>query len=172
MPASAVVVKQIKPSRFKSEAFTEAVARAAKQVSNEMVLDFRETTRSWKHKPMFEAVVSVDPNAEVLVGTDDKIYGYVNDGTKPHIIRPKRAKALRFKWGGKGSYKPKTQPRVIGSTPGGPSGPEVALKWVRHPGTEAREFDKTIEKKWQPRFRRLMEQAMKQGAIDSDHAIA
>ena len=42
----------------------------------------------------------------------------VNDGTKPHIIRPKNAKALAFKIGG----------RV------------VFAKVVHHPGTKAQPF--------------------------------
>ena len=169
--ASAITVKSIKPQRFKDEAFTAAMQEAARVTGNEMVLDFRETTRTWKHKPKFEVLTAVDPNVEVLVGTDDAIYGYVNDGTKPHTIRPKRAKALRFQWGGKGSYMAKTRPRVIGSQPGGPRGPQVALPFVHHPGTEARNFDATIEKKWTPRFKRLCEAAMRQGAAKSGHGV-
>lgn len=42
----------------------------------------------------------------------------VNDGTRPHIIRPKRAKALRFRVGGK----------------------VVFARIVHHPGTRARPF--------------------------------
>ena len=38
------------------------------------------------------------------VGSDVDYAPMVNDGTKPHIIRPKRAKALRFKVGGKTVY--------------------------------------------------------------------
>lgn len=42
----------------------------------------------------------------------------VNDGTRPHIIRPRRAQALRFRMGG----------RI------------VFAKLVHHPGTRARPF--------------------------------
>ena len=42
----------------------------------------------------------------------------VNDGTRPHIIRPKRAQALRFRVGGRVVY----------------------ARVVRHPGTKARPF--------------------------------
>lgn len=170
--ASSVVVKQIKPSRFKDEAFKAAIVAEANRVAQEMVKDFEATTATWEHEVKFEAVVDVDPNVEVLVGTDDKIYGYVNDGTKPHPIFARRARALSFQWGGKGSYRAKTRPKVIGSTPGGPTGPQVARPYVQHPGTDAREFDTTIEKKWRPRFLRLMEKAMAEAAVASDHAIA
>lgn len=43
---------------------------------------------------------------------------YVHEGTRPHVIRPRRAKALRFEVGG----------RV------------VFAKMVRHPGVRARPF--------------------------------
>jgi len=52
------------------------------------------------------------------VGSDVEYAPMVNDGTKPHIIRPKRAKALKFKMGGKTVY----------------------AKVVHHPGTRARPF--------------------------------
>ncbi|MEU0317215.1 HK97 gp10 family phage protein [Nocardioides sp. NPDC006273] len=52
------------------------------------------------------------------VGSDVDYAPMVNDGTKPHIIRPKRAKALRFKVGGKTVY----------------------AMVVHHPGTRARPF--------------------------------
>lgn len=52
------------------------------------------------------------------VGSDVEYAPMVNDGTRPHIIRPKRAKALRFKVGGK----------------------VVFARIVHHPGTRARPF--------------------------------
>ena len=54
----------------------------------------------------------------VKVGSDLEYAGFVNDGTRPHIIRPVRARALRFKVGGK----------------------TVFAKLVHHPGTRARPF--------------------------------
>jgi len=105
------------------------------------------------------------------VFTDNEIYGYVNDGTRPHPIFPKKAKALAFQWGGKGSYTPKTTPRVIGSRAGGPSGPTVYRPYVQHPGTKGRHFDEEIEKLMQPRFKRAMEKAMSDARKKSGHAI-
>jgi len=170
MPA-AIQIKVIKPQRFKDAAFKKAIKDAAKAAGTEMEKDFQKTVATWSRKPKFEKIVSIDPNVEVLVGTDNEVYGYVNDGTRPHLIFPKRAKALSFRWGGKGSYKPKTRPRFIGSMPGGPTGPRVARPYVQHPGTKAREFDKTIEKKWRSAFKRRMEQAMSAAAKASGHGI-
>ena len=167
--AAVLTVKEIKPARFKSKAFRDAMLKAAKQAGKEIEKDFKATTATWNHKVKFETAVSVDPNVEVLVGTDDEIYGYVNYGTRPHPIFAKKGKALVFPWGGPGSYRAKTRPKVIGSSGGGATGPIVAFPYVQHPGTKAREFDKVIQKKWTPRFKRLMEQAMSRAAKASGH---
>ena len=52
------------------------------------------------------------------IGSDVEYAPMVNDGTRPHLIRPKNAKALRFKMGGR----------------------TVFAKVVKHPGTRARPF--------------------------------
>ena len=54
----------------------------------------------------------------VTVGSDVEYAGFVNDGTRPHQIRPVRAQALRFRVGGRIVY----------------------AKVVNHPGTRARPF--------------------------------
>jgi hypothetical protein len=103
----------------------------------------------------------------VLVGTDDEIYGYVNEGTKPHTIWAKNARTLAFP----SAYTPKTRPGHMTAGSGGASGPTVFAAEVHHPGTEARNFDKAIQKEWKPKFKRLMEQAMKTGATASGHGM-
>lgn len=54
----------------------------------------------------------------VTVGSDLEYAGYVNDGTRPHVIRPRRARALRFRVGGRVVY----------------------ARLVNHPGTRAKPF--------------------------------
>lgn len=54
----------------------------------------------------------------VTVGSDLEYAAFVNDGTKAHIIRPKRAKVLRFQVGGR----------------------TVFARLVHHPGTKPRPF--------------------------------
>lgn len=56
------------------------------------------------------------PKAKIVFDVD--YAQFVNDGTRPHTIRPKKAKALRF---------------VVG-------GQVVYAKLVHHPGTKARPF--------------------------------
>lgn len=167
--AAAVEIKSIKPQRFDDKAFAAVIAAAAQEAAADMQKDFEKTTETWEHEVKFETIISMDPDVEVLVGTDDEIYGYINEGTKPHAIFPKRARALRFQWGGKGSYRAKTKPKVIGSQPGGATGPVVHRPYVQHPGTKPRKFDETIEKKWRSPFKRRMEKAMADAGKASGH---
>lgn len=173
MAASAIVVKEIKPERFKDKAFKDAILKAANKYADVLQDDFEKTTETWEHEVEFEKEVDYKPNGpEVLVGTDDEIYGYVNNGTRKDYPIPKAGPGLlRFQWGGKGSYTPKTTPKVIGSKPGGPSGPIVFMRQVIHPGIEARHFDKEIQRIHEPKFKRAMEQAMSDARKASGHAI-
>lgn len=166
--ASSLVWKQIKPKRLNDKGLRLTLINKARKIGNDMKRDFEATTATWKHKPVFEMNVSTKGQGPaVLVGTDDEIYGYVNDGTKPHDIYPVNAKMLRFQSG----YAAKTSPGVIGSGGGGASGSMVFSRHVRHPGTKARKFDEIIAKKWQPKFKREMEDAMKAAAKESEHEI-
>ena len=170
-----IVVKRIKPKRLKEDAMRLALLNPMRDFGKEIKKEFEETTKTWDHKVNFEILRSISSKwgtVEVAVLTDDEIYGYVNEGTRPHIIRPKkRGGKLVFKWGGPGSYAAKTTPGVIGSTSGGQSGSTVAFPYVNHPGTKARNFSKIIKKKMEPRFKKKMEKAMAAAAIASGHAM-
>jgi hypothetical protein len=86
---------------------TERVANIAQQEAPGSMGDYI----SWK--------VSEGPRGlEGVIVCDHPAVRFVLDGTRPHIIRPRRAKALRFEAGG----------RV------------VFTKLVRHPGTRANNF--------------------------------
>jgi len=143
------------------------VGRAAKK-------DFELTTKTWEHDVDFEMVISLaGPGPEMMIATDNPIYRYVNDGTKPHPIfagiytGKSTKKALSFLSG----YKAKTTPNVIGSGSGGPFGKKVAVAYVNHPGTEGRNFDAILTKKWSPKFKRAMEQIMIEIGKESGHGI-
>jgi len=129
--------------------------------------DFEKTTKSWKHKPVFEVLVEAGPPAVVLVTTDDKNYSYVDLGTEEHIILPVKAKVLKFSSG----YKAKTTPGVIGSSAGGPFGADVFSRGVIHPGNAPRNFSKEIAKEWKPKFKNRMQTAMGRAAQASGHAL-
>jgi hypothetical protein len=123
----------------------DASAKAAK-------VDFGVTTQTWQQQPEFSITETANGRA---IGTDDEVYGYVNDGTRPHLIVAK-GKALAF---GVPSS-PKTAPRVIGSSAGSRGNTPVRVKFVRHPGTDAREFAETIAKKWRELLPRTMQRSI------------
>jgi hypothetical protein len=96
MPLKAIKPKQ---SFALSKNMTKALAQATTDTLNTMKKDFERTTSGWKTEVRFttqKALAVTNDSIRGAVGTDNKIYGYVNNGTRPHIIRPKRAKALRF----------------------------------------------------------------------------
>lgn len=164
----AIVFKPIQQKKFNDAVYLKAFTAAANKTGKDMEKDFKLTTKTWKHKPVFQREVSVGPKSvDILVGTDDPIYGYVDQGTRPHIIQPKKPGGkLAFR----SQYTAKTVPNVIGSKAGGAKGSMVFRDWVLHPGTQARNFDKIIGKKWQSVFRGRMEQALHDANRKSGHA--
>ena len=106
--------------------------------------DYGVTTQTWKERPRFD-IQSDQYGRDVT--TTDKVFIYVDMGTKPHDIAPPPGGVLAF--GGPG-FKAKTRPRIIGSGAGSRgSGKIFTKKVIKHPGTEAREFTGTIGDKWE-----------------------
>lgn len=138
------------------EAMARAIENTLDGVAKDIKVDFDVTTQTWKDRPAFSTEKREGYRS---VSTEDEIYGYVNFGTRPHVIMPVRARALRFQTG----FRPKTRVRFIGSNVGGTSGPFVGARQVQHPGSEGRAFDETIQSKWDA----LMQNTF-QRAIDSE----
>lgn len=134
-----------------------AVTNALDGAAEGALIDFKTTTATWSHKVAFQIDKS-RPDRRI-VGTDDEIYGYVTEGTKPHVIVA-HGKALAFPGGG---FRPKTRVRSIGSNKGAKGKGVVFRKVVHHPGTTAREFEDVIAEKWQKELPVTM-----QRAIDSE----
>lgn len=131
-----------------------AIENALTGTAKAIKVDYDVTTRTWAERSKF--TIETKKWYERLITTTDEKYLYVSGGTKPHVIRPKNARSLRFQWGGPGSYQAKTTPRIIASRPGGSSGPTVYREEVHHPGTTAREFEKTISDKWQKQWPKIL----------------
>lgn len=135
-----------------------ASVEAAKAVRKDM----EKTTRTWKHKPVFVIKIAVgNGEAQATVYTDDAIYSYVTLGTKPHIIRPRKAKFLAFLT----PFKAKTRVRFIGSSNGKRGNIPVYAKEVHHPGTEAREFHIVIAEKHQAGYSELMQRRINNAVV-------
>lgn len=149
---------KLKPIKPKADPLNvAAIERTVKAVMQEAAddakSDLEKTTEGWQHGVSFEAIPD---KTGFIVGTADEVWNYLDQGTKAHEIRPRRATRLRFQTG----YKAKTRPRVLASGGGGASGDVVYAKSVQHPGTEAREWSETVAEKYQTEIPFRMNEAI------------
>jgi len=152
-----VVWKLIKPSRLNVAAIWYEIQSEIEKVGKDITKDFEKTTQTWNTKPEFKTLTDDNPPS-VLVGTDDKIYGYVSGGTRVRYATMTNP------------FQAKTQPGVIGSRAGVGGVLFISKKHPR-PGIKAREFEATIEKKWKSPFKKRMELALARGIKKSGHSI-
>lgn len=126
-----------------------AVDKAFDVIADESIALYSKTTRTWKHQPKFSKKRTA---RGIMITTDDQIFNWVDQGTKPHVIQAKNAPFLVFGW----PYKAATKPRVIGSFRAA-TGKNVARKlMVHHPGTLPRNFTDEIRKRMQKRAATIM----------------
>ena len=168
--------KAIIPKKLNMRVLDQEIRSGMHKIGRQVRNDFRATVRTWDGKPDFELKVSVAfvrrGNARMdigPIGDEEAVENWLRqqEGTKPHVIRPKQASRLIFS----GTYRAKTTPRVLGSGPGGSSGPLVVAREVRHPGTEAREWIETAVEKWQEPFVDEMNLRLSAAAKKSGHSI-
>lgn len=146
-----------------------------KKTAPEVKTLFRKTVYGWKskNKPSFRQ--RLDKRANYMSETiwadgNSDVYQMVNFGTDPHPINPKGpGYPLRFKWGGKGSYKPATKPGIIQSNRAYKNGP-IVTPWAikEHPGIkDPRRFDEAIKKEYEPTFVKDIHDAISVAAAKS-----
>ena len=164
-----MVFKFLRPKRsFRqlSERIIAQLQAKLETVASEIQADFEKTTATWSHDVPFRKEFSRQAGGlGVIVSTDDEIYGYVDKGTKRHLIRSKKAGTpLAYN---KGGFKAKTVPGRIQSGAGSPAtGPLRRPYQVMHPGTEARRFSEILQQKWQKGLQPIMRQAVKTGIME------
>jgi len=133
------------PKLQNANVLLQVLTHGAQELGQLIKEDFEETTKTWTHKPDFQIVlVKVAEGTLINVFTQDTIYSYVSEGTRPHVIVPKNANWLKFPR----QYKAKTNVGIISSTTGGHYGAPTFRKSVQHPGIEARKFAETIAEKY------------------------
>lgn len=139
----------------------EELSGALDEMKSKLVDDFRLTVATWDTKVDFAGRKYIQADelrlAVYPTGEGAKIWTYVNEGTRPHLIRAKGRKPLRFRTG----YVTKTQPEIAASGAGGASGPWRSKREVHHPGTTGRHFERPIADKNRAEFRRLAENGLR-----------
>ena len=164
-----ITFKTISPKAFNAGALEKELKKAQREWMADVVKEYQGTTKHWKHRVAFTGRLSERGMVtKIEVGTDDEIYGYVDEGTRPHIIRPKRpGGVLAFP----SVSVPKTKPGSLKSGKGKSGGPTIVTREVHHPGTKPRDFSGQIKKKMEPVLESDMQNAMGRGAKKSGHAI-
>lgn len=164
MPRSRTVIKAVTPGPLRFKAMMAAI-REGLQEGGEMLLKQHErVTRTWKPPVDFDMKVSrvwpIGRSASVTITTEDVRWIWTDLGTKPHMIRPKKAPRLVFPT----AFSPKSKPRSLRARKGYSGGPLAYAMEVHHPGTTPRLFTETIRKKYGPKFQKIMDKAMADAA--------
>lgn len=135
--------------------YPKAVQTGIERAVKDIRADLERSTATWQHDVKFDVTTQIQGrNIQTTVGTDDEIFGYVDQGTRPHAIAPKRpGYPLRFQ----AKYQAKTTPGQIWSKPGGALGPFVRAMSVWHPGTKARKILETVLRKHDTSILRYIE---------------
>jgi len=154
----ATLIATLRGAKTQMRAVVEAEADAIKREFEDVVSDWSD-----KNRPSFTRTVTVtreEIRAEVRPykrRRASKVFEYVDLGTPPHTIRPRRAGGrLAFM---AGVYSPKTLPVAQAHVGTGrvEGGHLVRPTEVNHPGTEARLFSETIHDRRTKQFRRAVE---------------
>jgi hypothetical protein len=147
------IIPKSMAKKFKSA--PDAVDKGMDDAADAVKQDFEKTVKGWEHPVTFAITTQ---GADRVITTDDEIWGYVDAGTRPHVIVAKRARVLRFATGGS----PKTAPGRITSGGGSKGGAVVFRPRVNHPGTKARLFSQQIAKLWRRGTAPFIRQALEE----------
>ena len=135
-----------------------------RQYGHDIQKEFDGIVSDWssKNRPRFTLKYQITSNEMVVEvrpvkNKAGKIFGWVDQGTSPYLIRPKkrnRRGRLLFRT----NYRPLTLPIARAHVgPGIATGPWCSAKVVHHPGIKARQFGETIANRTRPKFRREVE---------------
>lgn len=160
------LVKGIKPKKLSIDAVRLELLNELRAEGRDSVKELEKTVRYWtKDKPKFETIIGLTGrDASVFVGPTGNTKGaqkwqWLDEGTRAHVILPRRARMLRFTVGGYSGSHPNSldvRPAV--------SGTEVVFaKRVHHPGIAARNWSYLIQRRRKQKFIKRMLAAVKRG---------
>lgn len=149
--------KEITPGPFRYNKLISQLTTGVFRVGRRMKRDYEKTVATWKVKPQFEMLTQRSSSvASVLVGTDNRIYAYVNNGTSV------RYATMSY------DFDAKSKVRVLGSFPGRGGRAYVNRHQPRR-GIAGREWSFVIQRKYERDFRDAMEIAMGEARVASGH---
>lgn len=149
---------------LKSIARQEMEQTLEQQVKQRLIEEHKKIVANWEHDVDFQGRKTVT-NDQIKIyifptGANKDIWTFVDQGTRPHVIKPKSAPRLVFQ---AGTYTPKTKPvgQVVSGGGKVQGGVTVFATQVNHPGTEARRFSEKIAEDIKPDFQRETENAFR-----------
>lgn len=164
-----ISMKAIKAKKLSVDAIRLEILNALRREGTQHRRILARTVTTWRNKPKFESLIGLTrKDMTVLTGPTGsekavQLWEYSDLGTRAHVIRARRAPALRFRW-------PSTAKTSVGKFKSGPGrrGRNWARKlFVRHPGTKARGWSKLLTKRRKKPFTKAMLAAVKKGASKS-----
>lgn len=132
--------KPIIPEPINIAALEKAIQAAGDEISKEIAKDYGPSVAQADFSNPVPATEKHPSKYKWTIEVVSKKFNYVDFGVKPHKIKAKRAKYLKFQTG----YKRKTRKGRIRSRPGGPSGGVAYAKEIKHPGFEGAEITESI----------------------------
>lgn len=134
-PSLTAFVNAIK--RMNGEIPTRSLRNAGNRIATRLMNVLKQPTATWVHKPsMSKKVSSKASGLEITITIDDTPYVILSLGARPHWIRARNAKRLRFD----PKTTPKTRPNSLQASAGSKSGEVAFAMQVFHPGITARNF--------------------------------
>ncbi len=168
-------VKAVIPPEFNKKAVMDTLQAELEKYAPFLKKDFEHLVDYFTGaKPTFTPVIVTKPSEIAIqirvVGPQEgrEKFRWLNEGTKPHVIRAKRAKYLHFRTG----YQAGSRPGAVDTHRAGKAeGDWVRKQSVKHPGFPARNWSQLIVDAHQGPFRAWMEAAMRQAAKASNHGV-
>lgn len=114
----------------------KSTKEALEKENKKTIRALKQATSKWKTPAEFETV-ETDEGATIV--TEDQRYTWVDEGTKPHAIRPKKARFLRFRPGD--AIRNEIARR---QSMGAASDVAVYTKAVQHPGIRPRNITERV----------------------------
>lgn len=155
-----VKMKAIKAKPVKEGPIMEAMAQGMRDGGEILKAAAERVTSTWSDPPKFEVKVALGntpkKGIQCTVETDDLRWLWTDKGTKPHIIRARNAPRLAFP----SVFTPKSKPNSLKASAGSSGGPTVYAMEVHHPGTEPRNFTKTIHQRYHSDFKKAVADAI------------
>ena len=146
--------KFLKPNPAPMKRLTRAVVNAAIDLAaKEVKRELEASVRDWRHKPDFRIERAGDDTRKVT--TDDAIFIYQDQGTRPHTIRPRR-------YQDQGTRPHTIRPRRKRAL----SWPGAAhpVRVVRHPGVKAMRYTDKVARGIAGKLLDIMNDAIRKAA--------